>query len=301
MSEDAWRNPPAPEEACGSGLAREWRRRSLERRRPDDAAHWDARAATFGTNDAPSGYVDAFLRLADLRPGETVFDMGCGTGGLAIPLARAGHAVTAADFSRGMLDELRRRADGLADPTGPIDALLLSWDDPWERWVEAGVGEGSFDAAFASRSIITVDMEDSLARLDRVASRRVCLTVSTGVSPRVDPRVLEAMGLEPRLRNDAAFAFGIASDLGYRPSLDRIVSPRVESFESPQAAFDKLFAMADLAADPPQERRRVACAERLRAWLDEHLAPAAHGGWALDEPRQVEWAFVSWDADRRGR
>ena len=35
-----------------------------------------------------------------------VFDMGCGTGALAVPLGLAGHKVVAADFSRGMLDRM---------------------------------------------------------------------------------------------------------------------------------------------------------------------------------------------------
>jgi SAM-dependent methyltransferase len=44
-----------------------------------------------------------------------VLDVGAGTGRVAIPLARAGHAVTALDNDAVLLDELARRSGGLVD------------------------------------------------------------------------------------------------------------------------------------------------------------------------------------------
>src|SRR5699024_2429876 len=55
----------------------EWRLLQKTRRNADDAAYWNARSRTFATKDAPNPYVERFLELADVRPGETVFDMGC--------------------------------------------------------------------------------------------------------------------------------------------------------------------------------------------------------------------------------
>ena len=53
--------------------------------------------------------------------------------------------------------------------------------------------EGSVDVAVASRSVITHDLEDSLQKLSAVARERVCVTVGTGVSPRVDMRVAQEL------------------------------------------------------------------------------------------------------------
>lgn len=68
----------------------EWKELQKVRRHADDAAFWDKRSATFTTKDAPNLYVEKFLGYADIRPGETVFDMGCGTGALAVPARRGG-------------------------------------------------------------------------------------------------------------------------------------------------------------------------------------------------------------------
>lgn len=153
----------------------EWKELQKARRAADDASHWDKRAATFGSKDAPNPYVERFLKLAAIRPGESVLDMGCGTGALSMPLGAAGHLVVAADFSRGMLGvlegELAER--GIASVT----PKLMSWEDDWAAH---GVLPGSVDVAVASRSIATADLKDSLMRLTDAARRRVCITLPTG-------------------------------------------------------------------------------------------------------------------------
>jgi SAM-dependent methyltransferase len=62
-----------------------------------------------------------WLELAQRHPGP-VLDVGAGTGRTTLPLAEAGHPVTALDNDPELLGELRRRADGLAVNTALADA-----------------------------------------------------------------------------------------------------------------------------------------------------------------------------------
>jgi SAM-dependent methyltransferase len=50
--------------------------------------------------------LDRYLEIADAIGGP-ILDLCCGTGRVTIPLARAGHACTAVDFSTGMLEGMR--------------------------------------------------------------------------------------------------------------------------------------------------------------------------------------------------
>ena len=75
----------------------------------DSRDYWNHRAATF-TRTATCDYELWLMRLLALDPADTLLDMGCATGTLAVPLARAGHRVHACDFAEAMLAILNQRA-----------------------------------------------------------------------------------------------------------------------------------------------------------------------------------------------
>ncbi len=302
-------------------LAEEWRKLDGRRRTPDSQKHWDERAKSFSFKDTPDAYLQSFISKAGITGEESVLDMGCGTGSLAVALASMGCSVVAADFSTGMLDRLHSKAaergvlweggsSGLYSgdssaggakispseiEAGKILPLRMSWEDDWANY---GVEENSVDVAVASRSVITRDLEDSLKKLSAVACEKVCVTVGTGLSPRVDMRVARAMGLELERHNDALFVFGIASDLGYEPTVSYIHSPRTKSYISPDEAYYSLLRTRDYLADTIDQISVEESACRLRNFLADHLVEIEEDGtkrWALDQSRVVPWAFISWD------
>ncbi len=278
----------------------EWKQLQAVRRRVDGSDFWDERAKTFAEKDTPDAYVADFLCLADVLPGESVFDMGCGTGDLAIPLARAGHRVTAADFSRGMLDALEGRLGQLG--LGNVEAMQMSWDDDW---LSRGLDPGSFDVCLASRSLSVNDLEGALLKLDALARRRVCVTISEGSSPRLDGRVLRALGLESTACRDHAYALAILADHGIRTSVSRIESERLDCFESPDDAYSYYARMVEGSAARMDPERLAQALADLREWLPGQLVeedpdeacrrPECRKRLRMREPRIISWAFISWD------
>ena len=280
----------------------EWQQLQRLRRHKDDASYWDKRAQTFTTKDAPNRYVEDFLRLADIHPGETVFDMGCGTGALAVPLGKAGHKVVAADFSQGMLDIMQQDLDAAGVRT--VFPKRMSWSDDWPAF---GVRPGMTDVALASRSIATDDLRDALLRLTDVARRRVCITLATGSSPRVDERILSAVGLSQVLGRDYLYAFNILVNEGIKPEVEYIQSTREDTFATPEDAYEDFSKMIrDAGAVGATDAELAAACERLHGWLDENLEPnpeagkpdrkgVPQGAWRLKHPRIVTWAFLAWD------
>lgn len=261
-----------------------WKDEQKRRNHPDNAEHWNERAKSYAKVSGTSTYAKIFLERAAVKSGETVLDMGCGSGALSLPLAHAGHEVYACDFSQGMLDALMERAfrEGVAEHIHP---MLVAWDDDWER-----AGVPICDVAFASRSIATADMQASLVKLDGHARRRVCITLTTGISPRVDPVLLAAIGREEPRYPDCVFAFNILWGLGIHPDLSYIDSARQNRFESFDEAIDKTSGILH-AGD--EER------ERLVAYAKQHLHEEhdADGGvcWEFDHQRVTPWAFLAWD------
>ena len=83
----------------------------LERPDPATAAAL-ARLYDLDLTDDP-GDLDLYLAMADRVDGP-ILELAAGSGRLAIPLAEAGHRVTAVDLDPAMLDRARRRARDLA-------------------------------------------------------------------------------------------------------------------------------------------------------------------------------------------
>ena len=282
-----------------------WRHEHQARRAPDDASEWDKRAHEFTSKYAPSGYSLEFLRLAELQPGESVFDMGCGAGALAIPCVERGHKVLAADFSPAMLE--RCQADVPAAAAHLLETKLLAWDDNWDI---AGLQVHSFDVAFASRSIATSDMKSAIRKLSRIARRKVCVTVVAGGSPRVSNAFLSDMGLTCTGHPDAAFAFAIATQLGYEPEVRFIHSTRADRYASLEEAQDAYVRMLYFADERLEGENLANKQAEARAWVDAHLLPSAEVSFeqpalineverdlpfCIDIPRTFSWAFISWE------
>ena len=258
----------------------------------DSQAYWNKRAATF-TRDATSDYERWLLDLLALEAGEEVLDMGCATGTLAVPLARAGHRVHGCDFAEAMLAILEERA---AAEKLPITSHLLAWEDDWE---EAGLGKDSVDVAFASRSLMSGDVSACVRKLDAAARSRAAIVVPDSLLPSRDPRLLTYLGRaarRPRIVRDVTRAL---ASLGRIPVFATTRTFRPMRFSS----FDE--ARADLRRLAGPEPFTVREQRLFDAYAAQHFvrrAPESPSGepsemWVLDYPLPVTWVFIGWRTD----
>jgi cyclopropane fatty-acyl-phospholipid synthase-like methyltransferase len=89
--------------------------------------------------------VDFLLSLFALSAGQSVLDVGCGTGRHSVELARRGFRVTGVDFSEGMLSQGRRKASAAGTTVNFIQADVTEWrsEFPFDAAIcvcEGGVG-----------------------------------------------------------------------------------------------------------------------------------------------------------------
>lgn len=119
----------------------------------------DCYDAFYATKDyeAECNLLDAAFHRFGTGPVESILDLGCGTGGHALPLARRGYRVTGVDRSAGMLQRAREKAG----PGGPefIEGDLRTLD----------LGR-TFDAAVMMFAVLgyQIENEDVLAALATV-------------------------------------------------------------------------------------------------------------------------------------
>jgi SAM-dependent methyltransferase len=105
------------------------------------AAYYDLIYAQVGPDD-----IGFYLNHAARQAGP-VLELGCGTGRITLPLARAGHAVTALDLSPAMLDQLRRKV--AQEPAEVQARVQLVQGDMADFAFPAPQGGGSSNSQFA--------------------------------------------------------------------------------------------------------------------------------------------------------
>lgn len=258
----------------------------------DSQAYWNKRAATF-TRDATSDYERWLLDLLALEAGEEVLDMGCATGTLAVPLARAGHRVHGCDFAEAMLAILEERA---AAEKLPITSHLLAWEDDWE---EAGLGKDSVDVAFASRSLMSGDVSACVRKLDAAARSRAAIVVPDSLLPSRDPRLLTYLGRSarrPRIVRDVTRAL---ASLGRLPVFATTRTFRPMRFSSFDEARADLRRLAGPETFTTREHRLfdAYAAQHFVRRAAEFPSGEPSEMWVLDYKLPVTWVFIGWRAD----
>lgn len=277
----------------------EWMRLQADRRRADDSFEWDKRARHFRPLET-APYARDFMKLLALKPGESVLDMGCGAGSIAIPLAQAGHPVIAADFSPAMLGTLDAGIEyyGLEDRITPLE---LAWDDDWDL---VGPVVKAVDVAFASRSVTTTNLKGALAKLDHTARRRCAVTMVANSSPRYDLHLMNAIGASVTCSNGFVYAFNILIQMGALPQVTYFESPRRDTFDSLEAGVADFSRMLEHGNEDK--------IDRLRDYVAQHMIENPHAGepgskgvpqgrYMLDHVRKVRWAFIAWEPVSSGR
>lgn len=114
------------------------------------AAFWDALHGDEGNSFHRTLVSPTVEGLLQLRPGEHVLDLACGSGVLARRLAALGAVVTAVDFSAALLARARQRAES----TGlEIDFRVA---DVTDETALRALGEGQFDAVTSTMALMDI-------------------------------------------------------------------------------------------------------------------------------------------------
>lgn len=249
----------------------------------DNKEMWNKKASEFSQKKAKTAYTIQFLDLLKISPGESVFDMGAGWGALSIPLAEAGHKVYAVDFSPAMIAELTRRAH---EAEVDIDCYECSWQNDWTHLPQA-------DVVIASRSFATIDIKNSIAKLESKAHKSVVLTLAINEAPWQDTRIRSALGEtapsndrdKPRSSFVALINYLFA--IGREPSVNYIRYTRKWSSPNKESLRQSIHTMfCKEGEDMP---------ESLTTFLDEHtIYNDQKDCYELDYEQEVVWGYLSW-------
>lgn len=134
----------------------------------EDASYWDRRSKMYENMAKTSSYAEKLILKMRLSEEDSVLDIGCGTGILAVPLAEKVRSVTALDMSEGMLNILRNKI--VSKGIDNIDIISSSWEDATPL---------KHDIVLASRCLSWKDIEQSLLKMNDTARHSVFVILRT--------------------------------------------------------------------------------------------------------------------------
>ncbi|HSO08565.1 MAG TPA: class I SAM-dependent methyltransferase [Desulfoprunum sp.] len=246
------------------------------------AADWDKKAVSFAARNQSSPFVSLVLAHIPLTPTATVLDVGCGSGTLALPIARQVSSVTAVDFSAGMLTALRQMA-AAADITN-ITTIEAGWEDDWSSF-----GIQRHDIAIASRSLAVADLRAALQRLNDYAAAYVIIVDRIAPTP-FDPEAFAAVGRPFECGPDYIYVINTLYSMGIHANVDIIGLDRETAFADLDDAMDSYrWMIRDMS--PAEE-------SALRLYLAQKSRPGDDGRIVVDRGFRPQWACIWWDKKR---
>lgn len=250
----------------------------LATREPKQAQDWDEKAKKMRDTqfDRQHDYVQAFLSRMRLNAQDSVLDVGCGGGAIALAVAPYVRRVYALDYSQGMLDLLRRRAEQLN--IGNITPILRAWEEDWQDIPVCDIG-------VSSRSSMVGDLQAALDKLNAKAKKAVYMTMTVD-KDFVDRDALRFIGRDGVGFPNYIYAVNMLYQQGYQVSVDFLggacgMTPPAEDF----SAADFIRAVKWSIGSDLSETETA----KLQAYFARHRTRLAQ------TPAVRRWAFLSWN------
>jgi SAM-dependent methyltransferase len=255
---------------------------------------WDKRADKFnkridnvksdGEKLDKDDYISKMLARIETSPEDTVLDIGCGPGTLAIPLAKRVKSVTGLDISTEMLKYLKENADksGLSN----INYINCSWDD-----AIVGKDVEPHDIVVASRSLGPMDLKESMLKLASTAKKAVYFTLPVVHLP-FDWEVYQAIGRNERKHPSYIYVFNTLYQMGINANLEILNSRIRVKFSSIEEAMDDLQWRTTPFTDAEKEKLKKYLEGKFAEQKDAPLF--RHEGFS-------KWALIWWKTEENNQ
>ncbi len=240
-------------------------------------ADWDKKAASFARRNRDSQFVDLILQHIPADSNTTVLDAGSGPGTLSLPLAATAKAVTAIDYSQGMLEILDGEAarQGLSN----ITTTLASWEDDWEK-----LQIQKHDICIASRSLSVPDLRAAITKLDAYASRYVFIVDRINPTP-FDNGAFIALNRPFRSGPDYIYTINTLYSMDIHPCVDIISLSKTVTYPSMEEALDSYrWMFKDLT---PREEKQ------LTRYVHDNSSEE-DGRITVKRSYPARWALIWW-------
>ena len=232
---------------------------------------WDKKAKNMNINIQNSIYTKDFIEKIDFSNANSLLDIGCGPGTIALNVASKMEIVYALDYSSSMLDCVEDNCKN-SNITN-VKTINKSWYDNWDDVPNA-------DIVIASRSMEVRDIKEAILKLNSKSNKKVYITTKVGGSF-IDKEILNQLKREIYPRPDYIYLLNVLHDMGIYAKVDFIKSEnnKFSSFSANEFVEKVSWSLGKLNLEE-------------KFILKEYFETTYK---FQENPNYIDWAFISWE------
>ena len=252
---------------------------AIEKLPQKNSRSWDNVAPKFKKNKGKNDYSKRLLEKIKLEPGDTVLDIGCGSGNITIPLARKAKNITALDISKKMLYLLEE--DALKNGLNNINPLNRRLEDVLlNRDIEP------HDVVVASRSLNGVyNIKQVLEEINEIAKKYVYITLWGANNVKFQNEISKSIEREFHQHPTYIYAYNMLYELGIYANIEMLEYDNSSYYSSVDDAIETFrWKMVNL-----NQREE----DILREYLTEKMVKVHDSRFKFPH-NKPDWALIWW-------
>lgn len=241
---------------------------------------WDNRADNFSKQYINQDYISQVIQKMDISSNDTVLDLGCGPGTLAIPLAKRAKKITAVDFSERMLEIVSKRAR-----KNKLDNINIVKKDFGKIEFEKEISQ--HDVIICSRSFPDQYPKENLLKLNNLALKAVFLTIWINGADEYEffiRKAYNAAGYDYFPRPDYIYILNILYSIGIQANVDFVEYQDILEYKNMNDLMDKLFWKL--------KKTNIKKRKKLRSYLTSIIN--CQDDSVINLKFNCRWALINW-------
>lgn len=241
---------------------------------------WDNRADDFSKQYINQDYINQVIQKMDISSNDTVLDIGCGPGTLAIPLAKQVKVVTAMDFSDRMLEIVSERA--MKNKLNNINIVNNNFGK-----LEPEKDLKQHDIIICSRSFPDQYPKENLLLINSFALKAVYLTIWINGADEYEYFIRKAYdeaGYNYISRPDYIYILNLLYSIGIQANVDFVEYQDILEYKNLDDLIGKLFWKFN--------KRDIEKKQKLKKYLASELN--CQNDSVINLKFNCRWALINW-------
>ena len=249
-------------------------------KKTDRKKDWDKAAPKFHKSAKRDDYHKLLLKQLNIKPTDTILDLGCGEGTITIPLSKISKHITGLDSSKKMLELLNEKCE--KQDINNINTIEMDIEEiKYENL-------GEYDIVIASRSLNNIlNINEIISEINKIAQKSVYITLFGPNNWRIEREFYEWINKPYADFPTHDYFFNILFNLGIYSNVKNLDIGKPREYDSINDAIESGKWRTDSLSD---EELKL-----LKEYLNKVMVKDENTGKYSSVSDRADWVLFWWN------